>query len=88
MENVFHSSYSSKNSYVTIHAKESSEDHSSSTTTSPANSRPGSIFSFTECSDSSSVNHKYLNDPMRSSNAPDYVGKFMDPNGPPLYAKF
>ncbi|KAI9278284.1 hypothetical protein BDA99DRAFT_491730 [Phascolomyces articulosus] len=74
------SAFKSITKYFTF-PKESFEDHISSTTTSPANSRPGSIFSFTECSASSSVSNKYLNDPMRSSNAPDYVGKFKDPMG-------
>ena len=58
--------------------KSTSEDFLSTTYSTPASSRPGS-FVFEDATISSSPNHKYLSDPMRHSNVPDYLGGFHDP---------
>ena len=60
----------------------SSDDYSSkssSRASTPTNSRPESLISNDNILMPSNPSNKYLSDPMRSSDDPDYVGGFYDP---------
>ena len=70
-------------SFTKYFSHKSSDDYSSlkssSRASTPTNSRPGSLISNDDIVMHSSPSSKYLSDPMRSSDDPDYVGGFYDP---------